>query len=45
VQRRHQELAERLEQVLRGFVEAARRPGPLQPPPLPEEPTAPPGGG
>jgi arylsulfatase A-like enzyme len=30
----HLELAEHLEQTLRGFVEATRRPGPLQPPPL-----------
>jgi arylsulfatase A-like enzyme len=32
----HPDLAEKLEQTLRGFVEAARRPGPLQPPPLPD---------
>ena len=32
----HQELAEGLERTLRGFVEATRRPGPLEPPPLPE---------
>jgi arylsulfatase A-like enzyme len=32
----HQDLAEHLEQVLRGFVEASRRPGPLQPPELPD---------
>jgi arylsulfatase A-like enzyme len=30
----HLELAEHLEQTLRGFVEATRRPGPLQPPEL-----------
>jgi arylsulfatase A-like enzyme len=30
----HLELTEHLEQVLRGFVEATRRPGPLQPPEL-----------
>jgi arylsulfatase A-like enzyme len=30
----HLELAEHLEQTLRGFVEASRRPGPLHPPPL-----------
>jgi hypothetical protein len=30
----HLELAEHLERVLRGFVEASRRPGPLQPPEL-----------
>ncbi len=32
----HQEWAEGLERTLRGFVEAARRPGPLEPPGLPE---------
>ena len=32
----HPELAENLEQTLRAFVEATRRPGPLQPPPLRE---------
>jgi arylsulfatase A-like enzyme len=31
------EFAERLEQTLRGFVEASRRPGPLKPPELPAE--------
>lgn len=30
----HLDLAEYLEQTLRGFVEAGRRPGPLEPPPL-----------
>ena len=35
----HLELAEGLERTLRGFVEAARRPGPLVAPPLPEEKT------
>ena len=30
----HLELGEQLEKTLRGFVEAATRPGPLQPPPL-----------
>jgi arylsulfatase A-like enzyme len=34
VRQHHLELAEHLEEVLRGFVTAARRPGPLQPPPL-----------
>ena len=32
----HAELAEGLERTLRGFVEATRRQGPLEPPPLPE---------
>ena len=32
----HLELAERLERVLRDFVAATRRAGPLQPPPLPD---------
>jgi arylsulfatase A-like enzyme len=32
----HLDLAEHLEQTLRGFVEATRRPGPFQPPPLPD---------
>lgn len=32
----HSELAGRLEQTLRGFVEAARQPGPLRPPALPD---------
>ena len=34
VRQHHLELAEHLEQTLRGFVEATRRPGPLQPPEL-----------
>jgi arylsulfatase A-like enzyme len=37
VRQHHLELAERLEGVLRGFADAARRPGPLQPPELPCE--------
>src|SRR5262249_59299841 len=32
----HLELAEHLERTLRGFVAATRRPGPLEPPPLPD---------
>jgi hypothetical protein len=35
VRQHHLELAERLEQTLRGFVEATRHPGPLRPPELP----------
>jgi arylsulfatase A-like enzyme len=35
VRQHHLELAERLEQTLRCFVEATRRPGPLRPPELP----------
>ena len=34
VRQHHLELAERLEQTLRSFVEATRRPGPLLPPQL-----------
>jgi arylsulfatase A-like enzyme len=34
VRQHHLELAEHLEEVLRGFVTATRRPGPLEPPPL-----------
>jgi arylsulfatase A-like enzyme len=37
----HLELSERLEQTLRGFVEATRRPGRLQLPPLPDVGTEP----
>jgi arylsulfatase A-like enzyme len=36
VRQHHLDLAEHLEQTLRGFVEASRRPEPLQPPELPE---------
>jgi arylsulfatase A-like enzyme len=36
VRQHHHDLAERLEQTLRGFVEATRHPGPLQPPELPD---------
>jgi arylsulfatase A-like enzyme len=35
VRQHHHELAERLEQTLRDFVEATRHPGPLRPPALP----------
>jgi arylsulfatase A-like enzyme len=38
VSQHHLELAERLEQTLRGFAAAARRPGPLQAPGLPAAP-------
>jgi arylsulfatase A-like enzyme len=37
----HLEWAERLEQTLRGFVEATHQPGPLKPPPLPSLETEP----
>ncbi len=37
----HQELAEGLERTLRGFVEATRRPGPLEAPALPTSPDPP----
>ena len=36
VRHHHLDLAERLEQTLRGFVAATRRPGPLQAPALPD---------
>lgn len=36
---RYEEEAEQLQQTLRAFVDATRRPGPLAYPPLPEEST------
>jgi arylsulfatase A-like enzyme len=41
IRQHHLELAERLDQTLRGFIEATRHPGPLRPPELPGPELAP----